>query len=72
MTTLTVKINERNSLGRAIMELLRSTAKESKAVKLIETEEESPYNPEFVEKVLKADKYDKRIQINTEDLWESI
>ncbi|GMV77588.1 MAG: hypothetical protein AMXMBFR79_07230 [Chitinophagaceae bacterium] len=47
MATLTVKINERSNLGKAIAELLRSSAKESKAVEIIE-EQESPYNPEFV------------------------
>jgi hypothetical protein len=72
MATLTVKINERSSIGKAIADFLRSTAKESKVVKLIEKEEKSPYNPEFVEKVLQADKYDKRYRIDTDKLWETI
>jgi hypothetical protein len=72
MTTLTVKINERSSLGKAIMELLRSSAKESKAVELVETDEKKAYNKGFVNKVLSSDKNDKRIKIKTQQLWESI
>ena len=70
MTTLTVKINERSSLGKAIVELLRSTAKESKAVEVVE--EKSPYNPAFVAKVLNSYKNDKRTVIKADKLWESI
>ncbi len=72
MTTLTVKINERSSLGKAIMELLRSSAKESKAVELVETDEKKAYSKSFVNKVLSSDKNDKRIKIKTQQLWESI
>jgi len=72
MTTLTIKINERNSLGKAIIELLRSTAKESSAIKLVETKEENSYNPEFVEKVLKAAASKKRHRIDPKNLWESL
>ncbi len=72
MTTLTVKINERSSMGKSIMELLRTTAKESKVVKLVEEEDDEVYNEEFVNKILNADKNDKRIRIDTKKLWESI
>lgn len=71
MATLTVKINERSNLGKAIAELLRSSAKESKAVEIIE-EQESPYNPEFVKMVLKAAKSKRRTRIDSKKLWESI
>jgi hypothetical protein len=71
MATFTLKINERSSLGKAIMELLRSSAKESKAVEFIEPAEKN-YNQDFVNKVLKSDKSDKRVRIRTEKLWESI
>ncbi len=71
MTTMTVKINERSSFGKAFAELLRSTAKESKAVKVIE-KEESPYNPEFVKKVLDSYKNDKRTVVNPKDVWGSL
>ena len=69
MTTLIVKINERSSLGKAIMELLRSTAKESKAVEVVE--DKSPYSPEFVAKVKRASK-EKGIIINPHDVWGSL
>lgn len=71
MTTLTIKINERKGLGKAIMDLLRSSAKESNLVEFVETSDKE-YNQEFVKKVLKSDKHDKRVRIKTEKLWESI
>jgi anthranilate/para-aminobenzoate synthase component I len=75
MTTLTVKINERSSIGKAIADLLRSTAKESKAVKLIEKEEKNLYSSDFVEKIKKAEediKNGKITRINPENVWENI
>ncbi|MBX3163102.1 MAG: hypothetical protein KF900_01360 [Bacteroidetes bacterium] len=71
MTTLTIKINERKGLGKAIMDLLRSSAKESNVIEFVETSDKE-YNQEFVKKVLKSDKHDKRVRIKTEKLWESI
>jgi hypothetical protein len=72
MTTLTVKINERNSLGKAIADLLRSTAKESKAVKLMEIKEESPYNAEFVAMIKEAEQRGKFREIDPNNVWESL
>jgi hypothetical protein len=72
MTTVTIQINERSRLGKAIMELLRSSAKESNAIKLVEAEEEQPYNPKFVEMVLKASAGKNRTTIDPNNLWESI
>jgi hypothetical protein len=70
MTTVTVKINERDKFGKAIMELLRSSAKTTKNIELIE--DKGAYNKTFVNKVLKSDKEDKRVRIKTDKLWESI
>ena len=36
MATITVKINERSSMGKAIMELLKSTAKEKNIIEIVE------------------------------------
>jgi hypothetical protein len=41
-------------------------------VKVVEQKEKSPYDPEFVEKVLKSRNSKKRHVIPTENLWESI
>lgn len=70
MTTVTLKINERSKFGKAILELLRTTAETTKNIELVE--EKSPYSKSFVNKVLNADKKDKRVKIKTDKLWESI
>lgn len=72
MGTITIKINERNSLGKAIKKLIESSAKESSAVEIIEPPKSNKYKKEFVKKILDADIHDKRIRINTSRLWENI
>ncbi len=76
MTTLTVKINERSNYGKAIMNLLRTSAKESNAIRVVEPEKEkSPYGPGFVKKVLKAQqeiKQGKYKVVDTNDIWGSL
>jgi hypothetical protein len=72
MTTLTVRINEKSKLGKAIVDLLHSSAKESKAVELVENSGKSPYSPEFVKMVLQASKSKQRIKVDPKNLWESI
>jgi anti-sigma28 factor (negative regulator of flagellin synthesis) len=73
MKTLTVQINERSKIGKAILDLLISTSKETKAINVVE--EESIYNPKFVEKIKKSQqeiKDGKYKVIDTNNLWESI
>ena len=70
MTTLTVKINERTKEGKAFLEFAKTFLKESKSVTVIE--EKSPYNPEFVKKILHTHKHDKRKVINPKDVWGSL
>jgi hypothetical protein len=41
-------------------------------VKIIQQDESDAYNPEFVKKILDADKNDKRVRINTKSVWDSI
>ena len=72
MATITVKINERSSKGKAIMELLKSTAKEKNIIEIIENPGREVYSKSFEQKVLKSDKNDNRIRIVTKDLWDSI
>ena len=72
MTTLTVKINEKSKLGKAIVDLLHSSAKESKVVEVVEKAKESPYNAEFIKMVLQASKSKSRTKIDPKNLWESI
>jgi hypothetical protein len=72
MATITVKINERSGIGKAIMELLISTAKEKNIIEIIDFPGKEVYSKSFEQKVLKSDKNDKRIRIETKDLWDSI
>lgn len=70
MTTIT--INEHTKAGKTLLELARLLSVNDKAV---EIKEESPYNPEFVEKILKAEKNIKEGKTKTidpNDIWGSL
>ena len=70
MTTIT--INERTKAGKTLLELAKLLSVNDKGV---EINDESPYNPEFVEKVLKAEqniKEGKTKTIDLNNLWESL
>ncbi|MBX3163052.1 MAG: hypothetical protein KF900_01110 [Bacteroidetes bacterium] len=68
MTTITLKINERTKAGKAFLEFSKSFLQESKAVTVVE---ESPYKPEFVAKIRRAEKQ-KGIVVNPKDVWGSL
>jgi ribosomal protein L16 Arg81 hydroxylase len=70
METITLKINEKSKAGQVFINFINQFIVNNKSVEIVK--EESPYNPEFVKKVINADKNDKRIRINTENIWESI
>jgi hypothetical protein len=71
MTTLTLKIDEKKKAGKTLLELIDFfNAKEETAV--IVVEDESPYDPAFVKKVLDSAKSKKRYRIDPKKLWESI
>ncbi len=73
MTTITIKIDERTGMGKAILELIRTSARENKGIEVIDPQKKADnYNDAFVEKILHSHKNDKRIRINPEKLWESI
>lgn len=66
MSTLVIKIDDSEK------NLLLSLLKKFKAtVKEIKEEEKSPYNPEFVKKIKRAEKQ-KGIIIDTNDIWGSL
>ncbi len=67
MTTIT--INEQTKAGRTLLELARLLSVTNKGV---EINEESPYNPEFVEKTLKAEKRGNYKTIDPDDVWGSL
>ena len=72
MTTITLKINENTKKGKAFLEMARVFFENSKEIVLIEEDNKSPYNPEFVKKIKKASKEKGRVMNSAEDLWESI
>ena len=51
MTTFTLKINERTSMGKAILEFLKNTAKIEKSVEIIPTTNTKKNNPKNQESV---------------------
>ncbi len=60
MTTLTVTVNTKTAKGKKFIEFIKTLD----YVKV----EESPYNPEFVEKIQKS-RASKGKEIKTKDLW---
>ena len=67
MTTIT--LNERTKAGKTLLELVRLLSVNDKAV---EINEESLYNPEFVEKILEAEKRGNYKAIDPDDVWGSL
>lgn len=77
MTTLTIKINEKSKAGKAFLAMSETFFKGVKGIEIIETDlktkkEESGYDPEFVDMVLKSSKNKKSKVINPVDLWGSL
>ncbi|PAM94154.1 hypothetical protein B4N84_13845 [Flavobacterium sp. IR1] len=74
----TIKINERTKAGKALMGMLKTFFKGVEGIEIIETDsekikkEQSPYNPEFVDMVLKSAKSKKSTEINPNDVWGSL
>jgi hypothetical protein len=78
MTTITLKINERTKAGKAFMAMSETFFKNVEGIEIIETDSkklkkmESPYNPGFVDMVLKSAKSKKSKEINPNDIWGSL
>ncbi|MCP2029565.1 hypothetical protein L1276_004752 [Flavobacterium sp. HSC-32F16] len=72
----TIKINERTKTGKAFMAMFEAFFKGVDGIEIIETdskkEKESPYNPEFVDMVLKSAKSKNSTEINPKDVWGSL
>ena len=72
MTTITLKINENTKKGKAFLEMARVFFENSKEIVLIEEDNKSPYNPEFVKKIKKASREKGRVMNSVEELWDNI
>ena len=72
MTTITLKINENTKKGKAFLEMARVFFENSKEIVIIEEDNKSPYNPEFVKKIKKASKEKGRVMNSAEELWDNI
>lgn len=78
MTTLTLKINERTKAGKAFLAMTSSLVKESKSIEIVTSKPnlegigESPYNPEFVAMIKKAEKRGNYITVDPKDIWGSL
>ena len=81
MTTLTIKINKKTKAGKAFLAMSETFLNGVEGIEIVEnnstnkkTAKESPYpyDPEFVEMVLKANKNGKYTTINPNDIWASI
>ena len=70
MATLTVKINERSKAGKMLKDLL-DLISDKPGVEIIE-EKKSPYNPEFVKKIKRAEKEKGTVMKSAASLWESL
>lgn len=75
----TIKIDERTKTGKAFMAMFEAFFKGVEGIEIVETddygmvnEEESTYNPEFVDMVLKSAKDKKSTEINPDDVWGSL
>lgn len=72
MSTITIKLNERSKAGKTLKEILTIFSKEPGVEKL---QEDSPYNPKFVEKIRKSEqqiKEGKYKELNANDIWGGI
>lgn len=71
MTTITLKINERSSYGKALLELIKVGVNEKKGIEMVE--EESPYNPEFVKKIKESAASTELYEVkDIDELWQSL
>lgn len=75
MTTITLKINEKTNFGKTFLAFIKSLSIKESSVEVLKTpvaKEKSPYNPEFVKKIKRAEKRADYIEINTNDIWGSL
>lgn len=63
-----LKVDTKSKAALSFIEFVKSLS----FVKVIQQDENDAYNPDFVNKILDADKNDKRVRINTKSVWDSI
>jgi isopropylmalate/homocitrate/citramalate synthase len=76
MSIITIQINENSEAGIAFKQMI-AYFKNQAGIKVIEekSNEDSPYDSEFVEKILKRSrnlKKEKTTRLNPDDIWGSI
>lgn len=65
---VTIQINDKTAAGKDLVKVLKALP----YIKVLD-EEKSTYNPEFVKKILKADKRGKYITLdNSKTIWENL
>lgn len=64
--SVTIKIDTRTKAAQKLLEYLETLS----FVKV--EEEKSTYNPEFVEKIKRAEREDGGIEVSSENVWENI
>ncbi len=74
MTTITIKVNNRNKAGRTFLEMLEIFRTQKNAITIVEPkkEEKSPYNPKFVKKIKAAAARGNYREIDPKNIWASI
>ncbi len=65
MATIILKYDARNTLAKKTLNYILSLG-------VFEKQEVKPYNPKFVNKILKSEKKDKRHRVNPENVFESL
>lgn len=69
MKTITLKIDERTKVGKSFIAFIEAFSNEKKGVEIVS--DRSPYNPDFVAKIRRAEKQ-KSIKVNPDDIWGSL
>jgi len=69
METITIKINTNSKAGKALKTMLEFFSKQP-GIEIVE--EKSPYNPEFVKRIKRAEKRGSYKEINPNDIWGSL
>jgi hypothetical protein len=77
MITITLKINDKSTAGKTFLAFLKTFVAKEKAVEIVDApkvveEEKSPYNPDFVKMVNRAEKSKNRTEIDPNNVWESL
>ena len=67
MSSYVLKVNEKKSSGKKLIDYLKSLSETSADIELV-PQDESPYNKEFVKKI-QASRKSKGKAIQLEDLW---